>query len=87
VALGFRDISGPFSVVGEFAGWRHLDLEPHDYVAGAFLIPGEAKLCSRRGYFAVIFWDWWYPISTGGSRQKGAVGPWLFCGEFVVDCW
>jgi hypothetical protein len=86
VAQGFCDIPGAFSVVGEFAGWRYLDLEPQDYVADAFLIPVEAKPCSRRGYFAVIFWDWWDPVSAGGLAKTGG-RTWFFCGEFVVDCW
>jgi hypothetical protein len=89
VALGFWDIPGGFSVVGEFARVgvaKVLALEDQDKVA-AVVIPRRSKKPARRGALLQYFFGVVGPSFLLGVLAKTGGRTWFFDGEFVVDCW
>ena len=86
MALGFWDIPGAFSVVGEFAGLggaKVLDLVDQDKVGRRRHTPKKPKRCPERGAFTVFFFGVVRPSLCWGFWQKRVVGR----GFLVVKLW
>ena len=89
-ALGFWDIPGAFSVVGEFArvgaAPGSATSKTQYKVAAVVIPPKKPKSCSKRGASAVIFWAGGTLFLLGVLAKTGG-WTWFFDGEVVVDCW
>jgi hypothetical protein len=86
MAVGFCDIPGPFSVVGEFAGLggaKVLDLEDQDKVAAFVIPPRKPEPSSKKGRFCSIFFGMVGPCFCWGFWQKRVVER----GFLVVNLW
>jgi hypothetical protein len=73
--LGFLDIPGAFSVVGESArvgDAKVLEPEDQDKVAAAAVIPEEAETLPEEGMLLQYFFGrGWTPVFAGGFGKNG----------------
>jgi hypothetical protein len=88
VALGFWNIPGAFSVVGEFGrvGRRRGPSTLKTRTKWPPSSAQEAKTLLEIGTLCGNFFGWWDLVFAGGFGENGG-WTWFFCGQAVVDCW